>query len=166
MRMRWVMVCTSDGGSADPEKNLTLFNVLKKARADGVPKANIQSALQKVRVYAYIFIYLLVGLTWTICFFLRISLGLCFVLGRGWEGRDGAVGDVRGACPRLCRTYHVRARAASHLSSTPSQMRVWLTCERECLTDNGNRTLHQIREILNEHTFVLVPLYCCCWRCR
>ena len=26
--------------------------------------------------------------------------------------------------------------------------------ERECLTDNGNRTLHQIREILNEHRCV------------
>jgi hypothetical protein len=37
------------GGSADPEKNVALFNVVKKARADGVPKANIESALQKVR---------------------------------------------------------------------------------------------------------------------
>jgi transcriptional/translational regulatory protein YebC/TACO1 len=26
-----------------------------------------------------------------------------------------------------------------------------LTRERECLTDNGNRTLHQVREILNDH---------------
>jgi hypothetical protein len=26
-----------------------------------------------------------------------------------------------------------------------------LTRERESLTDNGNRTLHQLREILNEH---------------
>jgi hypothetical protein len=39
------------GGSADPEKNVALFNVVKKARADGVPKANIESALQKVRAY-------------------------------------------------------------------------------------------------------------------
>jgi translational activator of cytochrome c oxidase 1 len=44
------MVCTSDGGSADPEKNIPLFNVVKKARASGVPQANIESALQKVRV--------------------------------------------------------------------------------------------------------------------
>jgi hypothetical protein len=79
-----------------------------------------------------------------------------YVLGRRWEGRGGAAGNVRGACPRLCRTCHVRARAASHLSLTPSQMRVRLTCERECLTDNGNRTLHQIREILNEHKYVRV----------
>jgi hypothetical protein len=38
----------SDGGSADPEKNVALSNVIKKARAGGVPKANIESALQKV----------------------------------------------------------------------------------------------------------------------
>jgi translational activator of cytochrome c oxidase 1 len=41
----------SDGGSIDPEKNVALFNVLKKARAGGVPKANIESALQKVRLF-------------------------------------------------------------------------------------------------------------------
>ena len=37
-----------------------------------------------------------------------------------------------------------------------------LTRERECLTDNGNRTLHQIREILNEHKcvdFFLLPSF-------
>ena len=45
----FVLVRTSDGGSTDPEKNIALFNVLKKARASGVPKANIESALQKVR---------------------------------------------------------------------------------------------------------------------
>jgi translational activator of cytochrome c oxidase 1 len=32
-----------------------------------------------------------------------------------------------------------------------------LTRGRECLTDNGNRTLHQIREILNEHKYVNCP---------
>ena len=46
----FMLVRTSDGGSSDPEKNIALFNVLKKARASGVPKANIESALQKVRV--------------------------------------------------------------------------------------------------------------------
>ena len=38
----------SVGGSTDPKKNVALSNVLKKARAGGVPKANIESALQKV----------------------------------------------------------------------------------------------------------------------
>ena len=46
-----------DGGSTDPEKNVTLFNVIKKARADGVPKANIESALQKVRAWVIIFFF-------------------------------------------------------------------------------------------------------------
>ena len=32
-----------------------------------------------------------------------------------------------------------------------------LTRERESLTDNGNRTLHQIREILNAHKYVVNP---------
>lgn len=41
-----------DGGSADPDRNVALFNAVKKARADGVPKANIESALQKVRARA------------------------------------------------------------------------------------------------------------------
>jgi hypothetical protein len=41
----------SDGGSVDPEKNVTLFNIIKKARAVGVPKANIESALQKVPIF-------------------------------------------------------------------------------------------------------------------
>jgi hypothetical protein len=46
----------SDGGSVDPEKNVVLFNAIKKARAGGVPKPNIESALQKVRNF---FIFLL-----------------------------------------------------------------------------------------------------------
>jgi hypothetical protein len=36
-----------DGGS-DPEKNIALSNVIEKVRASGVPKANIESALEKV----------------------------------------------------------------------------------------------------------------------
>ena len=39
------------------------------------------------------------------------------------------------------------------------QLRELLNRERECLTDNGNRTLHQIREILNEHK--CVDFFCC-----
>jgi len=46
---RDIMVAARHGGSADPDKNVTLFNVIKKARAEGVPKVNIESALQKVR---------------------------------------------------------------------------------------------------------------------
>jgi transcriptional/translational regulatory protein YebC/TACO1 len=37
------------GGSADSDKNVALFNVLKRLRADGIPKANVENALAKVR---------------------------------------------------------------------------------------------------------------------
>jgi len=44
------------------------------------------------------------------------------------------------------------------IPSSRTATHVLLTRERECLTDNGNRTLHQIREILNEHKCVdLLP---------
>ena len=63
-----VLVCTSDSGSIDPEQNIALFNVLKRARASGVPKANIESALQKVRAFVLYFSYEkkngIRGLTW------------------------------------------------------------------------------------------------------
>ncbi|KAN0141319.1 YebC-like protein [Lactarius tabidus] len=91
---RDIMVAARNGGSADPERNVALFNAVKKARADGVPKVNIESALQKAA-----------------------------------GGKDGAGQHV---------TYEVLAHGSVGLII-------------ECLTDNSNRTLHQIREILNEH---------------
>ncbi|KAI9457744.1 YebC-like protein [Lactarius psammicola] len=91
---RDIMVAARNGGSADPERNVALSNAVKRARADGVPKANIESALQKAA-----------------------------------GGNDGA-GQLT--------TYEVLAHGSVGLII-------------ECLTDNGNRTLHQIREILSEH---------------
>ncbi|KAI0003260.1 DUF28-domain-containing protein [Russula compacta] len=91
---RDIMIAARHGGSADPEKNIALFNIVKKARGDGVPKANIESALQKAA-----------------------------------GGKDSA-GQLT--------TYEVLAHGSVGLII-------------ECLTDNGNRTLHQIREILNRH---------------
>ena len=38
-----------DGGSADPEQNNSLAAALKRAKAAGVPKDNIENALKKVR---------------------------------------------------------------------------------------------------------------------
>jgi hypothetical protein len=84
-----------DGGSADPERNVALFNAVKKARADGVPKVNIESALQKVLGNAV----------------LRRVLGLIFFLlylGCRREGWSWTACNIRGACARLGRTYHVR----------------------------------------------------------
>ncbi|KAH9967888.1 transcriptional regulator TACO1-like protein [Russula dissimulans] len=88
------MIAARHGGSADPDRNIALFNAIKKARADGVPKANIESALQKAA-----------------------------------GGKDGA-GQLT--------TYEVLAHGSVGVII-------------ECLTDNGNRTLHQLREILNKH---------------
>jgi hypothetical protein len=132
-----------DGGSVDPDKNVTLFNVIKKARAEGVPKANIESALQRVRVRIMSFSFH--GDYVTLMLF---DVG--HILGRGRKGWDGAADNLRGACSWLYRTYHVRARTCV---LPPARTGV-LTRERECLTDNGNRTLHQIREILNAHKYV------------
>lgn len=88
------MVAARNGGSTDLERNVALFNAVKKARADGVPKANIESALQKAA-----------------------------------GGKDGAGQLI---------TYEALAHGSVGLII-------------ECLTDNGNRTLHKTREILNEH---------------
>jgi transcriptional/translational regulatory protein YebC/TACO1 len=46
-----------DGGSVHPEKNIALSNVIKKVRASGLPRANIESALQKVRVFFFFFFF-------------------------------------------------------------------------------------------------------------
>ncbi|KAI0062198.1 YebC-like protein [Artomyces pyxidatus] len=91
---REILLAVRNGGSADPEKNIALFNTLKKARADGVPKANIESALQK-------------------------AIG----------GKDK--GDQ-------LATYEAMAHGSVGVVI-------------ECLTDNGNRTVHKLREILKRH---------------
>lgn len=39
---------TAAGGSTNPDTNALLYNALKKARENGVPKANIENALAKV----------------------------------------------------------------------------------------------------------------------
>ncbi|KAH9043015.1 YebC-like protein [Lactarius hengduanensis] len=108
---RDIMVAARNGGS-DPERNVALFNAVKKARADGVPKVNIESALQKAA-----------------------------------GGKDGAGQLI---------TYEALAHGSVGLVmyvQTEARRRAprSLTRERECLTDNGNRTLHKTREILNEH---------------
>lgn len=43
-----LMPCTLDGGSIDPDMNATLAAALKAARAAGVPKDNIERAMNKV----------------------------------------------------------------------------------------------------------------------
>jgi hypothetical protein len=71
-----------DGGSADPEKNIALFNVVKKARADGVPKTNIESALQKVRILCYVIRTILVLSLYCRYCFVVLAFSLLFFLER------------------------------------------------------------------------------------
>ena len=99
------------------------------------------------------------GLTWIYC--VPTSAPILFggvpvlILGcwRWGEGRSGTADNVRGACPWIRRTYHVCMRPRSTYRSLPIHPLLCdvLTRERESLTDNGNRTLHQLREILNDH---------------
>lgn len=94
----WICTYTSDGGSADPEKNIALFNVIKKARAGGVPKANIESALQKVRVFFKFFLIFKFQTTVYACMFAayhRAAAAIRFTVMRLDEGGHGY--DM---CPR------------------------------------------------------------------
>ena len=95
------------------------------------------------------------GLTWISASPLFFSLVVSIlILGCGRrERRSGTADDVRGACAWLCRTYHVCMPLRLTLPSPhpPPFFCGVLTRERESLTDNGNRTLHQLREILNDH---------------
>ena len=106
-----------DGGSTDPDKNVTLFNIIKKARADGVPKANIENALQKVRtciilpppVVASMVDYV-APMLFSLSFRLIADMG--HILGCGRKGWDGATDNLRGARSWLCRANHVCVRTS------------------------------------------------------
>lgn len=91
---REIMVAVRNGGSSDPDKNLALSNTLKRARLEGVPKANIETALLKAS-----------------------------------GGKDKG---------NQLATYEAMAHGSVGVLI-------------ECLTDNGNRTLHNLRSILNKH---------------
>ncbi|KAI0319826.1 YebC-like protein [Amylostereum chailletii] len=91
---RDIMVAVRTGGSADPAQNIALANALKKARSDGVPKTNVDTALAKAR------------------------------------------GDSDKGTQLM--TYEAMAHGCVGIII-------------ECLTDNGNRTIHKVREILGDH---------------
>ena len=102
---------TSDGGSADPEKNIALFNVIKKARVGGVPKANIESALQKVR--EFLFLFFKFQTTVYACVFAayhRAAAAIRFTVMRLDEGRHGYDMCLRvfSPAPFLLRLFMVR----------------------------------------------------------
>jgi transcriptional/translational regulatory protein YebC/TACO1 len=43
------LTTVTEGGSADPDKNILLSNALKKAKEQGVPKENIAKSLARVK---------------------------------------------------------------------------------------------------------------------
>ncbi|EIM90450.1 YebC-like protein [Stereum hirsutum FP-91666 SS1] len=90
---RDIMVAVRNGGSANPETNLALFNALRKARDNGVPKQNIENALAKAS---------------------------------GEKDKSTHT------------TYEVMAHGSVGVVV-------------ECITDNTNRTLQRLREILNKN---------------
>ncbi|KAF9562172.1 YebC-like protein [Agrocybe pediades] len=89
------------GGSADPEKNIQLSTVLKKAKDLGVPKDNIEKALANA------------------------------AKGKEQNGE------------RL--VYEALAEKTVGLVI-------------ECITDNTNRTIHNVREILTKHSAHMTPV--------
>jgi hypothetical protein len=154
--------------------------VIKKARADGVPKTNIESALQKVCVNLWTYTswycdgqsssypltrsFLVLSDWLTDLSALWPAFSTCGFLGAQVAGgKDGAGqlatyevlahGSVGLIMYVLYATFFHSLQTALPLAR-PVRM---LTRERECLTDNGNRTLHQIRETLNEHKCVDCP---------
>ncbi|EPQ58454.1 YebC-like protein [Gloeophyllum trabeum ATCC 11539] len=89
------------GGSTDPEKNASLAAVLKAAKANGVPKDNVEKALAR------------------------------------------ASGSKDKGSSQLM--YEAMAHGSVGILI-------------ECLTDNANRTLHALREILNDHNGRFAPV--------
>ncbi|KAL0947154.1 hypothetical protein HGRIS_013281 [Hohenbuehelia grisea] len=98
---RDIVVAIRSGGSDDPAKNITLAGVLQRAKAQGVPKENIESALLK---------------------------------GSGKEKGGG---------------QHLVYEALAYNS---------VGIIIECLTDNTNRTLHNVRSILTTHDARFAPV--------
>ncbi|KAI5124535.1 hypothetical protein M0805_003058 [Coniferiporia weirii] len=99
---RDVVVAIRTGGSADPNVNTTLANILRGAKTAGVPRDNIERAIARAT---------------------------------GEGGKDASAHVVYEAM--------VSGSVAVII---------------ECLTDNGNRTIHKLREILNEHNGRFAPV--------
>ncbi|KAL5529156.1 hypothetical protein ACEPAG_5130 [Sanghuangporus baumii] len=99
---RDIMVAIKTGGSADPAANNTLANMLKAAKAAGVPRENIEKAIARAT---------------------------------GGAGKEAQVHVV-------------------HEAIVSGSIAVII----ESLTDNGNRTIHRLREILNEYGGRFAPV--------
>jgi len=98
---RDIVVAARTGGSADPERNAALAAVLKAAKAQGVPKANVENALKKAS-----------------------------------GGKDKG---------NQLATFEAVAHGTVGVMI-------------ECLTDNSNRTIHKLRQVLNTHNARFAPV--------
>ncbi|KAL5533069.1 hypothetical protein ACEPAF_4845 [Sanghuangporus sanghuang] len=99
---RDIMVAIRTRGSGDPAVNNTLANILKAAKAAGVPKDNIEKAIARAT---------------------------------GGAGKEAQVQVV-------------------HEAIVSGSIAVII----ESITDNGNRTIHRLREILNEYGGRFAPV--------
>ncbi|EJD05906.1 YebC-like protein [Fomitiporia mediterranea MF3/22] len=99
---RDVIVAIRTGGSADPTVNHALANVLKAARAAGVPKDNVEKAIARAT---------------------------------GEAGKEASVHVV-------------------HEAMVSGSVAVVI----ESMTDNGTRTVHRLREILNDYGGRFAPV--------
>ncbi|KDR73460.1 hypothetical protein GALMADRAFT_124566 [Galerina marginata CBS 339.88] len=98
---REIAIAARTGGSVDPEKNVQLATVLKKAKEQGVPKDNIEKALAN-------------------CVKSKDQTGERLV-------------------------YEALAYKSVGLVI-------------ECVTDNTNRTIHNVREVLTSHSAHMTPV--------
>ena len=120
------------GGSTDPNTNAALATVLRAAKSSGVPRSNIENALKKVRDPMR---------AWLVHSRVNTSL-------RRAETRIK---------PRSWQFTKPWSLVRSALSCTISRLRgpriLCLTsiAFSECLTDNSNRTVHKLRELLTSH---------------
>ena len=106
---------TAGGGNVDPEINLALATVLKRLKAQGVPKENVENALKRVA-----------------------------------GGKDK--GDQQ-------LVYEALAPGSVGLimyAPTPRFPAAWSECPpSECQTDNVNRTMKEVRNVLSDNGYVL-----------
>lgn len=124
------------GGSLDPEKNAMLATTLKKAREQGVPKDNIEKALANVKS-SWPSTSEVSFDEWCLC---CSAHEVKSTRENGWYMR---------------RLLSSRLGLSCKSCALPSPSRIVVDLfYRECVTDNINRTIHNVREILTSHGFV------------
>lgn len=128
---------TVGGGSIDPKTNSQLAAAVKKAKDQGVPRENIEKAIAKVKT---LFSPWSSSIAWLPC-----------TVGKQSKGERRIACKLWSACVQHGWDYNVSFISWLQLFSGHPLV------VRETVTDNANRTIHGLREILNSHRFVQVP---------